>query len=81
MALQTQTFSTGDYAWHSWSNAYVISLTLTEVSTDVATNTSLVSYLFTISNTSNNRFWSNGYTWDISIGGHTIPIRQFNFDL
>ena len=81
MALQTQTFSTGDYAWHSWSNAYVISLTLTEESTDVATNTSLVSYLFTISNTSNNRFWSNGYNWDISIGGHTIPIRQFNFDL
>ncbi len=81
MALQTQTFSTGDYAWHSWSNAYVISLTLTEVSVDAAINTSLVSYLFTISNTSNNRFWSNGYSWDISIGGYTIPIRQFNFDL
>ncbi|MBE7001156.1 MAG: hypothetical protein E7421_00415 [Ruminococcaceae bacterium] len=81
MALGTQTFSTGDYAWQSWSNGYVISLTLTEESTDVATNTSLVSYLFTISNTNNNRFTESNNSWTISIGGHTISISGFNFNL
>ena len=79
MALQTKTFSVGDYTWHSWSNGYVISLTLTEESTNILTNTSLVSYAFTISNTDNNRFIQGTYDWDISIGNQTIPIRGFDF--
>lgn len=81
MAIQTKTFSAGDYAWHSWSNGYVISLRLMEESVDPATNTSLVSYLFTISNTDNNRFFSNDYTWTVSIGGQSIGIHNFDFDL
>lgn len=81
MALQTKTVSTGSYAWQSWSNSYVITLKLTEESTDAQANTSLVSYLFTISNTDNNRFYDYYYSWDISIGGQTIPIRNFYFDL
>ena len=81
MALQTKTFTTGDYSWQSWSNGYAISLTLTEESTDIATNTSLVSYLFTISNTNNNRFYQNNYSWSISIGGQDIVINNFSFDL
>ncbi|MBQ3529372.1 MAG: hypothetical protein IJA47_02640 [Oscillospiraceae bacterium] len=81
MALQTKSVSTGDYAWKSWSNGYVISLTLTEESVNVGNNTSLVSYLFTISNTNNNRFYDNNNSWTISIGGHTIAISGFNFDL
>ena len=81
MALQTKTVATGDYAWKSWSNGYVISLTLTEESTDIAANTSLVSYLFTISNTNNNRFVDNNNSWTISIGGQDIAISGFNFDL
>lgn len=81
MALQTKSVSTGDYAWKSWSNGYVISLTLTEESVNVANNTSLVSYLFTISNTNNNRFYDNNNSWTISIGGHSIAISGFNFDL
>ncbi len=81
MALQTKTVATGDYAWKSWSNGYVISLTLTEESTDIAANTSLVSYLFTISNTNNNRFIDNNNSWSISIGGQNIPINGFNFAL
>ncbi|MBR4016480.1 MAG: hypothetical protein IKK11_01530 [Oscillospiraceae bacterium] len=81
MALQKKTVSTGDYAWHSWSNGYVITLELTEDSVDAATNTSLISYRFTISNTDNNRFLANGYSWDISIGGQSIPIRNFYFNL
>lgn len=81
MALQEQVFSTGDYAWRSWSNGYVISLTLTEESVDAATNTSQVSYLFAISNTDNNRFTSNDYSWSISFGGHSIGIDHFSFNL
>lgn len=81
MALQQQVFSTGDYAWRSWSNGYVISLTLTEESVNVAANTSQVSYLFTISNTDNNRFTSNDYSWSISIGGKSISISHFSFNL
>ncbi len=81
MALQTKTVSTGSYAWQSWSNGYVIALKLTEESTDAQANTSEVSYLFTISNTDNNRFYDYYYSWDISIGGQVIPIRSFYFDL
>lgn len=81
MALQTKTFTTGSYAWQSWSNSYVISLKLTEESVDVEANTSRVSYLFTISNTDNNRFYDYYYNWDISVGGQVIPIRNFYFDL
>lgn len=81
MALQTKTFATGDYGWKSWSNGYVISLTLTEERTDTAANTSLVSYLFTISNTTNNRFTDSDNSWRISIGGQEIPITGFSFNL
>lgn len=81
MAIQTKTVATGDYGWKSWSNGYVISLTLTEERTDVAANTSAVSYLFTISNTDNNRFVDNNNSWVISIGGQDIGINGFNFNL
>lgn len=81
MALQTTTLTTGDYGWKSWSNSYVISLLLKEESTDIAANTSLVSYLFTISNTKNNRFYAYDNSWSISIGGQEIAICDFDFDL
>ena len=81
MALQTKTVATGDYAWKSWSNGYVISLTLTEEAVDIAANTSLVSYLFTISNTNNNRFVDNNNSWSVSVGGQSIAINNFNFNL
>lgn len=81
MAIQEKTVSTGDYAWKSWSNGYVISLTLKQEQTDIDANTSLVSYLFTISNTDNNRFIANYNSWTISIGGQDIAIDNFNFNL
>lgn len=81
MAIQTKTVATGDYAWKSWSNGYVIALTLTEEATDTGANTSLVSYQFTISNTNNNRFTDNNNSWSISIGGQEIAINNFNFNL
>ena len=79
MALKTYTWETGDYAYKSWSNSYKIHLTLTEESTSTANNTSLVSYKFWISNTSNNRFMSSDWSWSISIGGKTIAINNFDF--
>ena len=81
MALQTKTVSAGDYAWYSWSNGYVITLTLTERELDYAANTSSVSYKFTVSNTDNKRCYAPGYSWNISIAGQTIPIVDFDFDL
>lgn len=81
MALQKKTVATGDYAWYSWSNGYVITLTLTERELDYAANTSSVSYKFTVSNTDNKRCYAPGYSWDISIAGQTIPIVDFDFDL
>lgn len=81
MALQSQVFKTGDYAYGSWSNGYQIALQLTEDSVNVANNSSVISYLFTISNTDNNRFISNDYSWRISIGGQSIAINHFNFNL
>ena len=81
MALQTKTYSVGDYAWRSWSNAYVISLILTEESVDTVNNTSLISYVFKISTTGNNGFYSGPYSWTISIGGHTIAINDFHFNV
>lgn len=79
MALQTKTFVTGDYAYQSWSNGYKIHLTLTEESTNTTNNTSVVSYKFWISNGSNNRFYDNDWSWNISIGGKTIAISNFEF--
>ena len=79
MALKTYTWETGDYAYQSWSNGYKIHLTLTEESTSTANNTSVVSYKFWVSNGSNNRFYDNGWSWSISIGGQTIAINNFNF--
>lgn len=81
MELKTQTWSTGDYAWRSWSNGYVISFTLKEESVNISAGTVQISYLFTISNTNNNRFYANGYSWDIFIGGQSIAIENFGFDL
>ena len=79
MALRTQTYETGDYAYQSWSNGYKIHLILTEESVDNVNNTSLISYLFKISTTDNNQFVLGPYSWTINIGGDSIPINDFDF--
>jgi hypothetical protein len=81
MAIQTKTYETGDYAWKSWSNGYKIHLTITEESVNTANNTSLISYVFSISSGGNNRFTANYNTWNINIGGNQIPITNLNFNL
>ena len=79
MALKTYTWVTGDYAYKSWSNGYKIHLTLTEESISTDDNTSVVSYKFWVSNGSNNRFIDDNWNWNISIGGQTIAIKNFDF--
>ena len=84
MALQTKTYETGDYSLNSLSNGYKIHLTLTEESTSTSNNTSLITYTFSISNTDNTSAWTGGkieFSWSISIGGQTIPIYNFFFEL
>lgn len=56
MALQSKTFSLGDFAWGSSSNAYVLDLILTEESVSQENNTSLVSYVLQLRSGSQNRF-------------------------
>ena len=56
MALQTKTFTVGDLAWASWSNAYLMDLVLTEESVDALTNTSVVSYKLQLRSGKQNRF-------------------------
>lgn len=56
MALQTKTFTVGDLAWGSWSNAYLLDLVLTEESVDILTNTSVVSYKLQLRSGRQNRF-------------------------
>lgn len=79
MALQTKTVSAGEYGLYSWSNGYVISLTLTERSVDTAANTSQVGYLFTIRNGDTDWVHSWDHSWEIYIGGQTIAIENFDF--
>ena len=81
MALQTKTVSTGDYHPYSWANGYMITLSLTEQEVDHKTNTSSVSYKFTISSGDAKRFRDAGYSWSIFIAGQNIPIVDFDFDL
>ena len=81
MALQTQYYETGDYAWKSWSNGYKIHLSLTEEYTDAGNNASLISYTFSISSGGNNRFTANYNTWTINIGGNPVVITNLNFNL
>lgn len=67
MALQTKTFSAGDFAYQSWSRSYVLDLIVTEVSTDIAANTSQVSYTLQLRSGDNNRF-----------AGYLGALVQFN---
>lgn len=56
MALQTKTFSWGDYAWKSYSNAYVIDLILTEQSVSQDGNSSEIYYEMVLRSGIQNRF-------------------------
>ena len=78
MSLQTKTFSAG--GTQDVRN-YTIKLKLTEESTSVSANTSLVSYVFSIERQNYGIFTGPYFDWDISIGGKTIAIRDFAFNI
>lgn len=78
MSLQTKTFSKGGT---SDVRNYTIKLKLTEESTSVSANTSLVSYVFSIERKNHGIFTGPYFDWDISIGGKTIAIRDFAFNI
>lgn len=78
MSLQTKTFSKGGT---SDVRNYTIKLKLTEESTSVSANTSLVSYVFSIERQNYGIFTGPYFDWDVSIGGKTIAIRDFAFNI
>ena len=75
MALQTKTFTkAGD-------KGYGLKLVLTENSTSVTANTSSVSYSFYITRGGMGFFASQPFSWNIKIGGQTIAINNFKFQI
>ena len=75
MALQTKTFTkAGD-------KGYGLKLVLTENSTSVTANTSSVSYSFYITRGSTGFYASQSFSWNITIGGQTIAISNFKFQI
>lgn len=72
MALQTKTFSLGSFAWKDpVSNGYILDLIITENSTNIAANTSDISYVLQLRSGSNNRF--TGYLGaSVNIGGNEV---------
>ena len=78
MALQTKTFTSGGT---SDTRYYSIKLKLTEESTSVTSNTSVVSYEFSIHRQNYGIFTGPYYNWTIKIGGQSIPINDFAFSI
>lgn len=75
MALQTQTFSLGDFAKANGSNGYVLDLIITEESTDIAANTSLISYTLQLRSGSSNRFQDQLWA-SVSIAGSVVKTLE-----
>ena len=78
MALQTKTFTAGGTAD---TRFYSIQLKLTEESTSIAGNTSVVAYEFSIHRQNYGTYTGPYYNWSISIGGQSIPIKSFAFNI
>ena len=78
MALQTKTFTAGGTAETRY---YSIKLKLTEESTSTASNTSVVSYEFSIHRQNSGIYTGPYYNWTIAIGGKSIAINDFAFNI
>ncbi len=77
MALQSKTFSLGDFAWGSSSNAYVLDLILTEESVSQESNTSFVSYVLQLRSGSQNRFQAT-IASSLSLNGVAVSSGEAN---
>ena len=78
MALQTKTFTAGGTADTRY---YSIQLKLTEESVSTAGNTSSVAYEFSIHRKNSGVYTGPYYSWTITIGGKSIPINNFAFNI
>lgn len=79
MAIQSNTFTAGG---SQDVKGYTINLSLVEESTSIASNTSVVSYRFTIKKGPNYGFFTGPYfNWDIFINSQRIAIRNFAFNV
>ena len=78
MALQTKTFTAGGTAETRY---YSIKLKLTEESTSTVSNTSVVSYEFSIHRQNSGIYTGPYYNWTIAIGGKSIAIKDFAFNI
>ena len=78
MALQTKTFTAGGTADTRY---YSIQLKLTEESVSTAGNTSSVAYEFSIRRKNSGVYTGPYYSWTITIGGKSIPINNFAFNI
>lgn len=74
--LQTKTFSYGDLSYKSYSNAYLLELTVTEESVDRAANTSLLSYELRLRSGKNNRFSLYHIGAEVTFDGETVATRN-----
>lgn len=75
MALQSDEFE------KAGERGYSLKLILTEESISVSSNTSLVSYEFYLVRTNYGFFASQPFSWNIEIGGNTIGISNFKFQI
>lgn len=78
MALQTKTFTAGGTADTRY---YSIQLKLTEESVSATGNTSSVAYEFSIRRKNSGVYTGPYYSWTITIGGKSIPINNFAFNI
>lgn len=69
MALQSQIFSVGDFTRYGVTNGYILDLILTEESTSVEDNTSIVSYVLQLRSGGSNRFTSSYFWCKVNLGG------------
>lgn len=72
MALQSRIFSAGDLAYQSWSKSYAIDLIITEESTSIENNTSLISYRLQLRSGANNRFSDWPIDYAVTINGSVV---------
>lgn len=77
MALQQKTFSWGDYAYGSESNAYVLELVLTENSISQGNNTSEIAYTLQLKSGKQNRFQCD-VTSTLKLNGVQVATKTEN---
>ena len=75
MAIQEKEFT------KAGAKGYGLKLVLTEESTSVSLNQSTVSYSFYITRGNTGFYASQPFSWNITIGGQTIAISNFKFQI